>query len=173
MSVPYPVAIRGPEDPPARPGSAMDRDMPPPGRDSAWDGPTYYGRPALKPAPFEPNVVGGYVFLAGLSGASALIAAVADVTLGEGAEDLVRRGRYAALLAPTLGSALLVYDLHTPERFYNMFRVAKATSPMSIGTWILIGFSGAATLAAAAQFAGDRGVAPRASRAAARAASLP
>ena len=38
---------------------------------------------------------------------------------------------------------LLVYDLHTPKRFYNMLRVAKSTSPMSIGTWILMGFSGA------------------------------
>ncbi|AWN43019.1 NrfD/PsrC family molybdoenzyme membrane anchor subunit [Methylobacterium durans] len=173
MNVPYPVLSRGPEDPPARPGSAMDRDRPPPGRDAAWDGPTYYGRPALKPAPFEAGVVGGYVFLAGLSGASALIATVADVTLGSEAQDLVRRGRYAALLAPTIGSALLVYDLHTPERFLNMFRVAKATSPMSIGTWILVGFSGCAALTAAAQFADDRGVGPGAARTIARGASLP
>ncbi|GEP07454.1 NrfD/PsrC family molybdoenzyme membrane anchor subunit [Methylobacterium oxalidis] len=173
MSVPYPVASRGPEDAPARPGSASERNMPAPGHDGSWDGPTYYGRPALKPAPFEAEVVGGYIFLAGLSGASALIATVADVTMGERAAGAVRRGRYTALLAPTIGSALLVYDLHTPERFFNMFRVAKATSPMSIGTWILVGFSGCAALTAAAQYASDRGAAPRTARAAARAASLP
>ena len=31
------------------------------GRDG-WQGPTYYGRSQLKPAPFENWVVGGYVF---------------------------------------------------------------------------------------------------------------
>ncbi|MGU3537677.1 NrfD/PsrC family molybdoenzyme membrane anchor subunit [Methylobacterium sp. A54F] len=174
MTAPYPVLHRGPEDPPARPpgatGTVTERPL---GTGANWDGPTYYGRPQLKPAPFEANVVGGYVFLAGLSGASALIAAVADATRGSEAEGLARRGRYLAMLAPTLGSALLVYDLHTPERFYNMFRVAKATSPMSIGTWILTGFIGAATLSATAQFAADRGVAPGPARATARAAGLP
>ena len=29
-----------------------------------------------------------------------------------------------------------------PKRFYNMLRVAKPTSPMSIGTWILMAFTG-------------------------------
>ena len=172
MTASYPVLDRGPVDPPDRPGSASERDMPrTAGAGEAWRGPTYYGRQALKPAPFEAGVVGGYVFLAGLSGASALIATVADVAMGRRAEALVRRGRYAAMLAPTLGSALLVYDLNTPERFYNMFRVAKGTSPMSIGTWILVSFSGAASLSAAAQFAADRGVGP--ARGIARAASLP
>jgi formate-dependent nitrite reductase membrane component NrfD len=69
---------------------------------------------------------------------------------------MARRGRYLSLLAPTIGSALLVYDLHTPKRFYNMLRIAKKTSPMSIGTWILMGFSGFAMLGAAAQFLADR-----------------
>ncbi|WP_336487927.1 NrfD/PsrC family molybdoenzyme membrane anchor subunit [Methylobacterium nigriterrae] len=174
MTASYPVAARSPEDVPERPRSASLRDMPEPGRVGGhWRGPTYYGRQALKPAPFEAGVVGGYVFLAGLSGASALIATVADLSMGRGAEDLVRRGRYTALLAPTIGSALLVYDLHTPERFYNMFRVAKGTSPMSIGTWILTGFTGVASLTAAAQFAADRSIAPGPARTLARAASLP
>ncbi len=51
---------------------------------------------------------------------------------------------------------LLVYDLHTPKRFYNMLRIAKRTSPMSIGTWILMTFSGFAIVSAAAQFLSDR-----------------
>ena len=38
-----------------------------------WSGPTYYGRSQLKPAPFNNWVVGGYIALAGLSGAAALI----------------------------------------------------------------------------------------------------
>ena len=31
----------------------------------------------------------------------------------------------------------LVHDLGRPERFHHMLRVAKPTSPMSVGTWIL------------------------------------
>ncbi len=118
--------------------------------------PTYYGRSQLKPAPFNNWVVGGYVFLAGLSGASALLAAAGDLGRGREAGGLVRRGRYLSLLAPTIGSALLVWDLHTPQRFYNMLRIAKATSPMSIGTWLLMSFTGFAGLSAAAQFGADR-----------------
>ena len=80
----------------------------------------------------------------------------------------MRRGRYLPLLAPTLGSALLIWDLHTPQRFYNMFRVAKRTSPMSIGTWILTGFSLFSGLTAALQFVADRGPRWRWARRAAR-----
>ena len=105
-------------------------------------------RQQVKPAPFDVTVVGGYIFLAGLSGSSALLGALAQaVSAGRPRRQrrsraaLTRRARYLALLAPTIGSALLVYDLHTPQRFYNMLRVAKKTSPMSIGTWILMSFS--------------------------------
>ncbi len=127
-----------------------------------WTGETYYGRPQLKPAPFEPWIVGGYIYLAGLSGASALIGALAEAEamrrpsqIRRERRPLVRRSRYLSLLAPTVGSALLVYDLHTPSRFYNMFRVAKKTSPMSIGTWILTAFSVFAGVAGASQIVSD------------------
>ena len=125
-------------------------------RAGKWDGPTYYGRSQLKPAPFNNWAVGGYIALAGLSGAAALIGAAAEATQGRAARPLARRSRYLSLLAPTIGSALLVWDLHTPQRFYNMLRIAKATSPMSIGTWILLAFTGPAMLAGAAQLVADR-----------------
>lgn len=145
------AAEHGPEQPPLVPQSATTGAV-------VQDGvPTYYGRSQLKPAPFNNWVVGGYIFLAGLSGASALLAAAGDLGRGRDAGGLVRRGRYLSLLAPTLGSAMLIWDLHTPKRFYNMLRVAKSTSPMSIGTWILMSFSGFAGLSAAAQFGADRG----------------
>ncbi len=101
-------------------------------------------------------MVGGYIFLAGISGASSLLTALLDVAEGRPAADTVRRGRYLALLAPTLGSALLVWDLHTPHRFMNMMRIARRTSPMSIGTWVLTAFTGFAGISAAAQFGADR-----------------
>jgi protein NrfD len=136
-------------------------------------GPTYYGRPQLKPAPFNKLVVGGYIFLAGLSGAAALLAAVADLDSGAAAERVARRGRYLSLLTITIGPLLLIYDLHTPKRFYNMLRIAKGTSPMSIGTWILMTFSGFAGVSAAAQFVSDRILGFRWLRGLARASQLP
>ena len=121
-----------------------------------WDGPTYYGRPQLKPAPFDKGLVGGYVFLAGLSGSSSLLSAIADLVGGPAARRVVRRGRRLALLAPTLGSVLLIKDLHTPKRFYNMMRVFKPRSPMSVGTWILLGATAGSVPTAAADFLSDR-----------------
>ena len=76
---------------------------------SKWEGPTYYGRSQLKASPFNAWVVGGYVALAGLSGTAALIAAVADGVEGQRASSTVRRGRYLSLLAPVIGSVLLIW----------------------------------------------------------------
>ena len=150
--MPETVTPHDPDDAPLAPRDAHDTVKPP----GAWTGPTYYGRPQLKPAPFENWVVGGYVFLAGISGTSAIITAIADAKRGPEAASLVRRGRYLSLLAPTIGSGLLIWDLYSPKRFYNMFRIAKSTSPMSIGTWTLTAFSAFAGLSAASQFLADR-----------------
>ena len=53
-----------------------------------------------------------------------------------------------------------------------MLRVAKATSPMSIGTWLLMGFSGLAFAAAAGQAGADRWPKQRWMRSAATAAGV-
>lgn len=111
------------------------------GENGGYDGTTYYGRPSLKHAPFENWVVGGYVFIAGLAGAAQLLSTLADLGGGERAQGLVRRGRFLSLLGPVIGAPLLIYDLHTPKRFYNMLRIFRRTSPMSIGTWVLMSFS--------------------------------
>ncbi len=147
-----PTPIHAPDEKPETGRDAHDTIR----RPGKWDGPTYYGRSQLKSAPFNNWVVGGYILLAGLSGSSAIIGAAAEATQGHAGRPLARRARYISLLAPTIGSALLVWDLHTPQRFYNMMRVAKRTSPMSIGTWILLAFTGAASVAAAAQLVADR-----------------
>ena len=48
--------------------------------------------------------------------------------------------RGSARLASMLASIyFLVSDLGRPERFHHMLRVAKPSSPMSVGTWILVG----------------------------------
>jgi formate-dependent nitrite reductase membrane component NrfD len=119
---------------------------------AGWEGPTYYGRPQLKPAPFNNWIVGGYIFLAGLCGSASLIGMIADAAGGPRAENVGRRARLLGLLAPSIGSLLLIQDLHTPQRFYNMLRIFKPRSPMSIGTWILMIFSAGAVPAAMAEF---------------------
>ena len=121
-----------------------------------WDGRTYYNEPQLRPAPFNNALVGGYIFLAGLSGAAELLAALAEFGRRPGAASIVRRGRYLAMLAPTLGTVCLILDLHTPQRFYNMLRLIKSTSPMSLGSWGLVGFSASSVATASLQFAADR-----------------
>jgi len=45
---------------------------------------------------------------------------------------------------------LLIADLGRPERFHHMLRVAKPSSPMSVGTWILTAYGPGSGLAAAA-----------------------
>jgi protein NrfD len=143
------------------------------GRRPGWAGPTYYGRPQLKSAPFNNWVVGSYIFIAGLSGSASLLGGLADLAGGRDGEGVARRARWLSLLVPTVGSALLIQDLHTPKRFYNMLRVAKARSPMSIGTWILMAFSAGAFPAAIAHFVADRFRGLRWLRGAARWAQAP
>jgi protein NrfD len=122
----------------------------------AWDGRTYYGKPQLRAAPFSVGLVGSYIFLAGLSGAAQLLATLLDVAQGRAAETTVKRGRYLAMLAPTVGTLCLILDLHTPNRFYNMLRLFKTTSPMSLGSWGLVGFSIMSSVTAALQFVTTR-----------------
>lgn len=121
-----------------------------------WDGSTYYGREQVKAAPFNNWYVGGYIFLAGLSGGAALLSTIFDLTKGREARRIARRGRFLSLLGPTIGTLGLIGDLHTPKRFYNMLRLFKLTSPMSIGSWILVAFGNLSALTAAAEFLGMR-----------------
>jgi formate-dependent nitrite reductase membrane component NrfD len=94
---------------------------------------SYYGRPIVKPSPWEADIP-AYLFAGGLAAGSSLIAAGADLT---GRPTLRRSGRLGAIAALSFSMVALVHDLGRPERFLNMLRVAKLTSPMSVGTWIL------------------------------------
>lgn len=105
---------------------------------------SYYGKPVVKAPPWE-WPIGGYLFLGGLSGGSALLAAGAQAT---GNAELRRSTLLTAFSAASVGSVFLILDLGRPERLLNMFRVFKVTSPMSIGSWILGSFASAASLPA-------------------------
>ncbi len=108
---------------------------------------SYYGRPVVKASPWA-NDIPAYLFLGGLAAGSSLLGAGADLT---GRGSLRRTGRIGALVAITASFAALVHDLGKPARFVNMLRVAKPTSPMSVGTWILSLYGPAAGLAGVAE----------------------
>jgi hypothetical protein len=110
---------------------------------------SYYGRPVVK-APVWRHDIAAYLFTGGLAAGSALLAAGADLT---GRRGLRRAGRVAALGALGASTYFLVNDLGRPERFHHMLRVAKPTSPMSTGSWILAAFGPAAAVAAASELA--------------------
>jgi hypothetical protein len=108
---------------------------------------SYYGRPVVKPAPWG-HEVAAYLFLGGVAGGSGLLAAGAQLT---GRAKLRRNARLSALVAVMLGALALVKDLGRPERFVNMMRTIKLTSPMSLGSWILSAFSTGIGVAAASE----------------------
>jgi formate-dependent nitrite reductase membrane component NrfD len=108
---------------------------------------SYYGRPVVKASPWEKDIP-AYLFLGGLAAGSSLLSAGADLT---GRPALRRTGRIAALAGISGSMVALVHDLGRPARFHHMLRVAKPTSPMSVGTWILTAYGPAAGLAGAAE----------------------
>lgn len=100
---------------------------------------SYYDKPVIK-EPVWTWEVPWYFFTGGMSGASAVLAAVAEAS---GHRDLARVARRVGLAALAPSPVLLIMDLGRPERFHHMLRVFKPTSPMSMGSWLLLAFSGA------------------------------
>jgi formate-dependent nitrite reductase membrane component NrfD len=108
---------------------------------------SYYGRPVLKPPVWNDDIA-YYFFLGGLAAGCSLLGAGADQT----DRPALRRGtRLAGLGSLAAGSYFLVHDLGRPDRFHHMLRVAKPTSPMSVGTWILAAYGPAIGLAAVSE----------------------
>jgi hypothetical protein len=108
------------------------------GRDS------YYKLPALKP-PVWTWEVPLYFFLGGIAGVSGCMGFVAQIFRADAA--LIRLLLWMGLAGAATCPILLIADLGRPSRFLNMLRVFKLRSPMSLGAWILVAFSGCAFLA--------------------------
>ena len=107
---------------------------------------TYEDLPYLKP-PVWTWEVPLYFFVGGLSGMAAVVAFAALVTTGDLA--VVRTALWLAVNGSLVSAALLVLDLGRPERFLYMLRVFKWRSPMSVGAWVLVLFSGAVAVGVA------------------------
>jgi polysulfide reductase-like protein len=105
---------------------------------------SYHGQPVLK-EPIWTWEIPCYFFAGGLAGGSAGLAFLAGV---RGNDQLAKRSWGAALAAASVSPVLLISDLGRPARFLNMLRMFKVTSPMSVGSWLLLGVGGSTAAAA-------------------------
>jgi len=94
---------------------------------------SYYDRPVLK-KPVWKWYIPAYFFTGGMAGASSTLAFAARL---RGNDRLARRAGLVSLAGIAASPVFLIVDLGKPGRFYNMLRVAKPTSPMSMGTWLI------------------------------------
>jgi hypothetical protein len=117
---------------------------------------SYYGR-AVIAHPVWTWEIPAYFFVGGLAGACGPVAAGARML---GNDALARRAAAVGVAGAAISPVLLISDLGRPERFVNMLRVFKPTSPMSVGTWILSTYGPAAGIAGGWQLLGLPG--PRA-----------
>jgi hypothetical protein len=95
---------------------------------------SYYGRPVVR-LPVWTWQIPTYFFFGGMGGASSALALGAELT---GNRPLARRAWVVALGSIGVSPILLISDLGRPARFLNMLRVFKVTSPMSVGSWLLM-----------------------------------
>jgi formate-dependent nitrite reductase membrane component NrfD len=93
-----------------------------------------------------------YFFVGGLAGGCYFLAVLMDFFGAPADRRLARLGYYVAFPAVLLSGLLLTLDLTRPERFWHMLLQSetlrpmfKLYSPMSLGSWALLGF-GAFTL---------------------------
>src|SRR6266480_52902 len=105
---------------------------------------SYYGRPIVKEPVWQPEIP-TYLFTGGIAGGCSLLHGFARVA---GYERLAKTALYVGAAADVVSPALLISDLGRPERFLNMLRVFKVTSPMSVGSWILAYSSAASSVSA-------------------------
>lgn len=115
------AAAGGTADTAAQPASARD---------------SYYGQPVIKEPIWHPEIP-WYFWAGGLAGASAPLALACERNHPE----LARRAWWTSLAAVSISPPLLISDLGRPERFLHMLRMFKVTSPMSVGSWVLVGSS--------------------------------
>jgi hypothetical protein len=111
---------------------------------------SYYGQPVIA-HPVWTWEIPAYFFVGGMAGACGPVAAGARIL---GNDVLARRAAAVGVAGVAISPVLLISDLGRPERFFNMLRVFKPTSPMSVGTWILSAYGPAAGVAAGWQLLG-------------------
>ena len=97
-----------------------------------------------------------YFFIGGIAGGAYFLAALLEWFGHPGDRPVIRTGYYVAATGGIVSGALLTIDLGRPERFWHMIfqsqqlpdLMFKPWSPISIGSWILLAFTGLAMLSA-------------------------
>ena len=87
-----------------------------------------------------------YVWLAGMAGGAYFAAFLAERIAGITDRPLIRPATYIGVPAAIIGVLLLILELGNPLRFWRLFTVFDVSSPMSLGTWILLLWLGAGML---------------------------
>jgi hypothetical protein len=108
--------------------------------------------PVIKP-PVWSWEVPLYFWFGGIAAGSSFVALACDLA---GDERSAATARKVALGALGPSPVLLIMDLGRPERFYNMLRIVKPRSPMSMGAWALTAFGNLAAAAVGADLLGRR-----------------
>lgn len=114
------------------------------------DRPGYYGRPIVKP-PEWTDLIPTYFFTGGMAGTCAALGFAERIAKNDA---LARTMLFGAAAGTAISAYCLIADLKRPERFVNMLRVFKPTSPMSMGVYIFSAFGGSVTLALASELTG-------------------
>jgi formate-dependent nitrite reductase membrane component NrfD len=116
------------------------------------DPPPIVQGPMMKP-PVWTWEVPLYFWFGGMAAGASFVALACDVAGDEKSARIARRVALGALMP---SPPLLIADLGRSARFYNMLRIFKPRSPMSMGSWCLTVFGGLAAGAVGADLLGRR-----------------
>jgi formate-dependent nitrite reductase membrane component NrfD len=116
--------------------------------------PSYYDYPVLKAPVWRWEII-WYFFFGGLAAGCYVIASIAALFGSREDRAVARTGYYLSLLSLLPCPLLLIKDLGRPDRLLHMLRIFKVKSPMSMGTWGLVGFSLFSGITAVIQAARD------------------
>ena len=94
----------------------------------------------IKKSPWSWDIP-AYYYVGGATGGLMTLSAAATLCNRSQTTDLIQRSRWLATAGAVLSAYLLIHDLGRPSRFLYMLRVFRPTSPMSMGSWILVAFS--------------------------------
>jgi formate-dependent nitrite reductase membrane component NrfD len=121
----------------AKPGEPPPAEIEEAARDArTGDPPPVVQGPVMKP-PVWTWEVPLYFWFGGMAAGSAFVGFACEVA---GDPRSARAARIVSLAAVAPSPVLLILDLGRPERFYNMLRIFKPRSPMSMGAWCLTTF---------------------------------
>lgn len=125
-------------------------------RKGEYPGTTYYDVAPIKHSDYRLKAAISY-FSAGLAGAAQFLGTIISLRGDPRDENVLRAARYVALGGAIVAPSVFVADLHTRRRWFNMLRIFKHSSVMSIGTWSLSFFGLFSGMTAASQFLKDMG----------------